>query len=163
MPPSVGKLDNPGMYNMRSITVYCNASGKHFIHLDTKRHYIHENVRWTAHGNTSMQGNSVYTNQEVHSTMQLDDPEDAQLAYAIAASLEDTYQPENQQDSFPSQDADNTAPNPCVICMTDAPRMIMRPCNHLCACQNCAARLNRQPLPCPICRRRVTKIERIFF
>ena len=49
----------------------------------------------------------------------------------------------------------------CIVCLTEAANMLMRPCNHVCACQACSRRLIRHP--CPLCRRMVTKVERVYF
>ena len=49
----------------------------------------------------------------------------------------------------------------CVVCLTEPAVMLMRPCNHVCGCTGCARRLVRRP--CPMCRRNVTKTERVFF
>ena len=49
----------------------------------------------------------------------------------------------------------------CSICLTEPVDTLMRPCNHLIACSACARRLARAP--CPVCRRPVRSVERVFF
>ena len=49
----------------------------------------------------------------------------------------------------------------CCICLTEAVDTLLRPCNHLVACSGCARRLARHP--CPVCRRPVRSVERVFF
>jgi hypothetical protein len=49
----------------------------------------------------------------------------------------------------------------CSICMVNPVCMVMKPCNHCCACDQCAARLVLHP--CPICRCHVEDTERIYF
>jgi hypothetical protein len=47
----------------------------------------------------------------------------------------------------------------CCICLEETPVMLMRPCNHLCACEACSRGLRGQ---CPICRHRLRLIERVY-
>ena len=46
----------------------------------------------------------------------------------------------------------------CVVCL-DRPRKVMIiPCNHYCLCQECERRLDK----CPICTKRIRRVEQIF-
>ena len=48
----------------------------------------------------------------------------------------------------------------CAICLAEPVSMLCRPCNHVAACVACAPRLAGRP--CPLCRRVVASIERIY-
>ena len=50
----------------------------------------------------------------------------------------------------------------CIICC-DGPRdTVLFPCRHLNLCGNCAFTVRRQQLPCPVCRKRVRRTEKVF-
>jgi len=51
----------------------------------------------------------------------------------------------------------------CNICFEVTRDTIFRPCNHVCACHKCAKQLLRNKKSCPICRKSVDKLERVFF
>ena len=109
--------------------------------------------------------------------------EERQIAAAIAASLQDDVaMPEAPAAGDAAGDngageggtgdaagngnaagdaASNGASRECSICLTEPSVMLMRPCNHVCACPTCSRRLLRHP--CPLCRRLVTKVERVYF
>jgi len=119
-----------------------------------------------------------------------DDGDDADLAAAIAASLAEVdgggdggHGEESadegggggapdREDAAPDAAGDAAGDAPggssghasggtCVICLTEPAVMLMRSCNHVCGCAGCARRLVNRP--CPLCRRLVTKTERVFF
>ncbi|XP_056003070.1 uncharacterized protein LOC125661164 isoform X1 [Ostrea edulis] len=48
--------------------------------------------------------------------------------------------------------------NQCKICMDSEMNTLFDPCGHLCACQQCAARLRK----CPICNKVVRKLHRVY-
>ena len=112
------------------------------------------------------------------------DWDEQEIAAAIATSLEDSatsaWDPMPVADgpiangpiAAPAGDApnDDRAGNEdhagnqarsCAICLSEQPIMLMRPCNHICACETCAPRLVRRP--CVMCRRVVKKVERVYF
>ena len=48
----------------------------------------------------------------------------------------------------------------CLVCL-DAPRAsVLEPCRHAVACADCAALLQAQGLPCPICREPIASVRR---
>ena len=68
------------------------------------------------------------------------------------------------QPSSPSSKVPNTLEElqrivECVICQSEARSHSIRPCNHMCLCQNCAGEIGNQ---CPICRQAIESIERVF-
>lgn len=101
--------------------------------------------------------------------------DDDGLALAIAASLADAapaaYEPAGPMEEEPAADvappaappaaADEATSHTCAICLTNPNVMLMRRCNHLCACEGCAQRLVGRP--CCICRHVVTAVERVYF
>jgi hypothetical protein len=48
----------------------------------------------------------------------------------------------------------------CVICLSNERSHLITPCNHLCCCSTCADQIQNF---CPICRRPIYSIQRIFF
>ena len=62
--------------------------------------------------------------------------------------------------------AGNVAPasgsHNCLICLDEnAACMLCVPCNHMVSCQACSRHLRGRP--CPMCRRNVTRVTRVFF
>lgn len=187
----VGTLNNARLYyGCRSLSVYETRNGCLHFKLDGKREKLHGNHRWTTLTGRQMKGSSTFTEAEEGgqwseassesddsmSREDLEREEQRQIDLAIAASLEDGGGAMDQD--VPAADpADQDAPpaaavapaaagdasaRTCVICLTDGVAdSLMRPCNHLCACQGCARRLVNRP--CPICRRHVRSVERVFF
>ncbi|TNJ28080.1 Ankyrin repeat protein 2 [Giardia muris] len=50
--------------------------------------------------------------------------------------------------------------NTCVICLGTRKDTVFHPCKHCCACWNCSQNLiNRN---CPICRRPISRVEKVF-
>jgi hypothetical protein len=47
----------------------------------------------------------------------------------------------------------------CVICMDNRKNIIIKPCNHLCCCEECSKNIGDK---CPICRTNVKKIEKVY-
>ena len=173
----VGSLDNPERYGRRSMAIYQNNTGFYYK-LDGCREKVHGNQLWTTSmGNLKMRGSAPVDAAPVSaadwdgSHWDGDGWDEDHLAAAIAASLEEdvpmaVYDPPDAAaaeippfvvDEPPSSSGGRT----CVVCLTDGAAVMMRPCNHVCACQGCARRLVRHP--CPICRRMVTKTERVYF
>lgn len=54
---------------------------------------------------------------------------------------------------------ENSAGQPCVICLTDPRTTAVTPCRHLCLCQDCAGAIRARNDKCPICRQQVTGIQ----
>lgn len=49
-------------------------------------------------------------------------------------------------------------PEPCAVCLSAQRSHALDPCGHLCACYNCATKLNS----CPMCRRPISRILQIY-
>ena len=132
--PRVGVLDNPPpARRRREHGVYENADGFYFK-VDGRRVKVCRDQQWTTTSNVKMCGSAPLV-PSVDEVIDLQAPRDAEAA------------------DGPSRK--------CCICLTYTPVMLMRPCNHLCACHACSNRLVRQP--CPLCRRIVTNVERVYF
>ena len=57
---------------------------------------------------------------------------------------------------------DAAAPSECRVCM-DAPKdHMLTPCNHICACQNCANVLKQSNNGCPICKKPISGYVRVY-
>lgn len=60
-------------------------------------------------------------------------------------------------------DAESTAGEPCVICLTDPRNTAVLPCRHLCVCEECAKQLQVGAATrndhCPICRGNITGMQ----
>lgn len=173
----VGTLDHPERYDARSVSVYENSKG-YWFKMDGCREPIHGNQLWTTLDNVKMRG-SAQVDTPVVPAMQAPVPlawrqgprdeaeEERNLAAAIQASLqepEDVDPPALEDaEAAPAEDALSSSEGgrECAICLTEPSNHLMRPCNHLIACTRCARRLVRQP--CPMCRRHVQSVERVFF
>ncbi len=59
-----------------------------------------------------------------------------------------------------SSDAARASQNDCAMCMDARRTDACVPCGHKCACAECGRRLVGQP--CPVCRRPVTAMMKIF-
>lgn len=46
----------------------------------------------------------------------------------------------------------------CVVCLDNPRKLMIKPCNHYCLCENCWKQLTK----CPICTERIVKVETIF-
>ena len=180
----VGSLDNPSLrrYGCRSVAVYQNSTG-YYYKLDGCREKVRGNQLWTSTAQVKMRGSAPVDDvgrrqhgNDWEEGSDWEDEEARQLAAAIAASLEDNgpsgapmdVQPDGEAVADAAADASASAgaassgaSRECTICLTVPSVMLMRPCNHICACQTCARRLVRHP--CPLCRRMVNKVERVFF
>ena len=181
----VGSLDRPQRYGARSLAVFEKlASGGLFFKLDGRRQRVRSNQYWTQLDGTSMRGHVPVgasprgawlggVSDGSDGSDGSDDGEDArQLAAAIAASLADQGQaaapavaPEEPMgEDEPAAAAAEAAAEArtCVVCMSATPDHLVKPCNHLCLCGTCQARVRRERLACPVCRRPQRGIERIF-
>jgi hypothetical protein len=173
----VGTLDNPQRYAARCVSVYENSKGYYFK-IDGVRESVHGNQLWTTLDNVKMRGSAQVDTPVVRAVQapapfawrqgpQDEAEEERDLASAIQASLqepEDVDLPALEDDqAAPAEDAPSSSEGgrDCAICLTEPSNHLMRPCNHLIACGRCARRLVRQP--CPMCRRHVRSVERVFF
>lgn len=50
----------------------------------------------------------------------------------------------------------------CVICLDHERSCMLRPCKHMCVCDECAARIVSDSGECPMCRTRVENVERVY-
>ena len=167
----VGTLDNPAAYDARQVSVYENSKG-YYIKLDGLREKLHGSTRWTTTSGVEMKGRTQHVQQPPSAWSEEWDGDD--LALAIAASLADAapagYEPAGPMEEEPADVAPPAAPpaaadeatsRTCAICLTNTSVMLMRSCNHLCACEGCAQRPVGRP--CCICRRVVTAVERVYY
>ena len=183
----VGTLDHPERLGCRSVAVYENSLG-YFIKPDGPHEDLHGATRWTTTSGVRMRGRSVYEAPPAQAhgdegdsegdAGQADD-EARQLERAIQRSLQDVgggapmamdavaHAPPELAEPAPAADAghageaDGVGGRTCAVCLTEPAVVLMRPCNHLCACQECGRRLGGRP--CIICRRAVRTTERVFF
>ena len=186
----VGRLDRPDrLLGCRSVVVYKNSAG-YFIKPDGAHEKLHGAMRWTTTSGVRMRGRSVYTEPRAHAQPgygdiedymsdggQEDDEEARQLEEAIQRSLQDVgpaampdaadaapapADPAPAADGEDAGEADGSGGGrTCAVCLTEPAVILMRPCNHICACQGCSRRLGGRP--CVICRRAVRTMERVFF
>ena len=173
----VGTLDYPERYDARCVSVYENSKG-YWFKMDGCREPIYGNQLWTTLENVKMRGSAQVDTPVVRAVQapvpfawrqgpQDEAEEERDLAEAIQASLqepEDVDLPALEDDQAAlAEDAPSSSEGgrECAICLTEPSSMLMRPCNHMIACGRCARRLVRQP--CPMCRRHVQSVERVFF
>ncbi|GAB2234948.1 hypothetical protein Droror1_Dr00004221 [Drosera rotundifolia] len=85
-------------------------------------------------------------------------------SYDSASHDEDDLE-EQIQDGKPQKEGDQSNRNPprlCVICY-DAPRdCFFLPCGHCAACFACGSKIAEEVGTCPICRRKMKKVRKIF-
>lgn len=57
------------------------------------------------------------------------------------------------------------AKNKCIICIDNAVDILLRPCNHICYCEECfkECRKNNINSSCPICRSKIVEFEKVFY
>ena len=178
----VGALDHPERFGRKSVAVYTNSNGPYFV-LDGVRESVHGSQLWTTLSNVKMRGVApVLAAGGLPDGEPEPDGADADLEAAIAASLAVQAQdaPVPMEEDEPAPAAPPAAPpveaagqddaagggnangaRECCICLTEAVDTLLRPCNHLVACSSCARRLARRS--CPVCRRPVRSVERVFF
>ena len=162
----VGSLDAPERLGRRSVAVYMSANGL-FTILDGSRTKVRANTRWTSLYDVKMRGEEPISEPvSLAPTTDATQGEDAQLAAAIAASLRDAHggsvDPpiEATQGGNVTSVGDTPDSAQCAICLTEPRSVLSRPCMHVVMCEACSRRMLRQP--CVICRRNVTKIEKVF-
>ena len=185
----VGKLNNPGLYGCRSLSVYETRNGSLHFKLDGKREPLHGNHRWTTTSGQQMKGASAFTEaphgDHWSETGESDDSlsdwereERHQIEMAITLSLEDDGGAMDHDvpaaDPVVDQDAPADAAAPpaagdgaarrCAVCLDAEPVMLCRPCNHVVACESCARTGRLHTRPCMLCRRPIRgQLERVFF
>ncbi|KAI9091637.1 hypothetical protein K1719_028080 [Acacia pycnantha] len=59
-------------------------------------------------------------------------------------------------------EAENSMKHLCVICFDALRDCFFLPCGHSAACFQCATRVIEEANPCPICRRKIKKVRKIF-
>ena len=64
---------------------------------------------------------------------------------------------QSQREGMPAHSVDE-----CVICMHVIKEWLCVPCGHLAMCGPCIAKVKRQTGRCPICRRRITQVVRVY-
>lgn len=165
MPPlRVGTLDVLGL------AVYMRSNGSFFFNKEGNRVSVHGKMLWTAFAdNVKMRGSSPIANQPTpvydFSEDSSEESEDLnrerdELEMAISASLQDISG--SIQENVPAvlqvvPPAESTR-SMCVVCLAESVDHMIRSCNHACVCGTCAPRLHS----CPICRERITSVERIW-
>uniref|UniRef100_A0A2R5L6S7 Putative 3-hydroxyacyl-coa dehydrogenase n=2 Tax=Ornithodoros turicata TaxID=34597 RepID=A0A2R5L6S7_9ACAR len=50
----------------------------------------------------------------------------------------------------------------CVVCMDEERNCVLHPCHHLCTCAQCGRMLLKRQDACPVCRRHIASIFRVF-
>jgi hypothetical protein len=50
----------------------------------------------------------------------------------------------------------------CVICLVEEKCFKLNPCDHVCVCQECVESLRRPSSRCPLCRKKITRVDRVF-
>ena len=93
------------------------------------------------------------TSEAVHTRFR----QDAELAQMLADRLREA---EARAVAAEASLREARAELECVVCLSRRKTMLMAPCNHLCACAECAARLLNAP--CPICRGVVVFTFRVY-
>ena len=188
MPPTrVGTVDHPERLGCRSVAVYENNVGL-FIKPDGAHEKLHGSMRWTTTSGVQMRGRSVYagepprraraspawdSDESVSGEDADSDEEQRQIDMAIERSLvqQDVGPPAPAAiDVDPEPAGDNPAAagnaasstRTCAICLEEnAACMVCQPCFHMVSCQACSRRL--QGRPCPMCRRNVARVTRVYF
>lgn len=50
----------------------------------------------------------------------------------------------------------------CVVCMDEERNCVLHPCHHMCTCTTCGRLLLKRQDSCPICRKHISSIFRVF-
>ncbi len=72
--------------------------------------------------------------------------------------IQKSNKPSNKKSNKKDQEDDES--NECVICLESLAIMAIIPCGHKCLCENCHSKMFN--LSCPICRKSIEKICRIY-
>ncbi|KFM61764.1 3-hydroxybutyryl-CoA dehydrogenase, partial [Stegodyphus mimosarum] len=59
-------------------------------------------------------------------------------------------------DEYPNREKD------CVVCMDEERNCVLHPCHHMCTCTTCGRLLLKRQDACPICRKHISSIFRVF-
>lgn len=82
--------------------------------------------------------------------------------HATALQLIDTYLQRHAPPAPPTEPEVPCKPveseDDCIICFSASRCVVLRPCNHLCACGSCALQLHQ----CPVCRALVADLLVVF-
>lgn len=164
-PTRVGTVCHPQRFGRRSVAVYENNKG-FFVKIDGVQKKLRGSVRWITCSGVQMKGHVLFiSHQEEHrsseSSNEIADLDEHDIQLAIELSLNQNIGSEERSEEA-SADRSSSGSRSCVVCLQeDAACMLCVPCNHMVSCQVCAPRL--KGLPCPICRRNVTRVTRVFF
>ena len=187
----VGSIANPAHYGARSLAVYENGLGFYFK-LDGERVKLHGATKWIRTDGTLMRGRYVNDERRPaqHAQVEargqppqhlLDAIYEDELGLAISASLQDhsnadaqddvaqenapvpgdASQDSGAQDGDAPSDTPANGPRDCAICLSESANVACLPCFHCVSCAECARRLTGRP--CPICRRTVRSVSRVYF
>lgn len=63
---------------------------------------------------------------------------------------------EGDIDNYSSREKD------CVVCMDEERNCVLHPCHHMCTCTNCGRLLLKRQDACPICRKHIASIFKVF-
>ncbi|XP_054720339.1 3-hydroxybutyryl-CoA dehydrogenase-like [Uloborus diversus] len=56
----------------------------------------------------------------------------------------------------------STREKDCVVCMDEERNCVLHPCHHICTCTTCGRLLLKRQDACPICRKHIASIFRVF-
>ncbi|CAN7984839.1 unnamed protein product [Ixodes hexagonus] len=77
-------------------------------------------------------------------------------------SLPDLASPDTLCSALTAEVLETGRDKDCVVCMDEERNCVLHPCHHLCTCAACGRVLLKRQDACPICRRHITSIFRVF-
>ncbi|XP_042481974.1 E3 ubiquitin-protein ligase APD2-like isoform X2 [Macadamia integrifolia] len=150
-------------YGPRWIAYFVGSGGMTILILLTYK--IYNKFQSTVEDETQHQSGDVRSEREPLLSPK-DDLSSLGSSYDSVSHDEDLEEwfAENSLDSKPLKDGNNinNPPRLCAICF-DSPRdCFFLPCGHLAACFTCGTRIAEEAGTCPICRRKMKKVRKIF-
>ena len=172
------KLENTAMLLLDVCSDSCNINHKD-NHNKTAFNYVNNNNRLLDLAlrliNLSAESNHRQLIQLRHQISEFyEDEEDEELTIESLNNLfeldNEDYDNENIRPSITNDTDTNTDINTnnnntreCSVCFGKLIReVLLRPCNHICMCETCTARIQNGNNLCPICRTPIFSIEQVY-
>lgn len=72
------------------------------------------------------------------------------------------YDPDAQVNPSPQKQTKTVQDTDCRICFDKKIDVVLTPCGHHCLCQNCANLVKSKNQGCPICRKKIDQVVKVY-